>query len=355
MEYIKVAFQIGLVISMAFTSLQLIRKDEWWVRASDFPHLQTTVLTFIFFIGTASTLNYTDWYDWFLMFFGLITLVYQAKIIFPYTSLAPKQSKSSDGKHGEMISILECNVLQDNTSYQKLIDLVSQCEPSIVIALETDNKWEQGLSTLEADYPYTIKHPQDNTYGILVYSKLQIVDHSIDFLIDSGIPSVEAIIKLANNQMIKIFIVHPEPPSPTENERSTERDAELILIAKKVENEPLPVIVAGDLNDVAWSHTTRLFQRLSGLLDPRIGRGFFNTFNAKHFLLRWPLDHIFHSRHFMLYKIERMSSIDSDHFPMLIQLVLDAVNGKRRNGETEDATDEDEDEASDKLEEVKKR
>ncbi|WP_354429427.1 MULTISPECIES: endonuclease/exonuclease/phosphatase family protein [unclassified Mucilaginibacter] len=55
---------------------------------------------------------------------------------------------------------------------------------------------------------------------------------------------------------------------------------------------------------------------LSGLLDRRRGRGFFNSFHAHYFFVRFPLDHAFISRHFKLNKIKRLSNYGSDHFPI---------------------------------------
>jgi endonuclease/exonuclease/phosphatase (EEP) superfamily protein YafD len=158
---------------------------------------------------------------------------------------------------------------------------------------------------------------------MLLYSKFNLLDSEVRFLIEEDIPSFYTKIKLGNGKVIELYCLHPTPPVPGENDRSTERDAELFLVGKEAKKSKYPIIVAGDLNDVAWSYTTKLFQKISGLLDPRIGRGLFNTFNAKYPFLRWPLDHVFHSNHFKVVKLKRLPHFDSDHFPIFVHLNLE--------------------------------
>ena len=64
---------------------------------------------------------------------------------------------------------------------------------------------------------------------------------------------------------------------------------------------------------------------MSGLLDPRIGRGLFNTFDAGNPIFRFPLDHVFHSSHFRLFRLCRLPKVGSDHFPVLVELNLEAT------------------------------
>ena len=110
-------------------------------------------------------------------------------------------------------------------------------------------------------------------------------------------------------------------------------------MAKSVAETDAPVIVTGDLNDVAWSETTRLFRKISGLIDPRVGRGMFNTFHAGYWFIRFPLDHLFHSDHFTLSKICRLPGFGSDHFALLTELVYEAGRDIQQNGLDADADD----------------
>ena len=188
-----------------------------------------------------------------------------------------------------------------------------------MLALETDHWWCERFEQLQG-YPFRLAHPLDNTYGMLLLSKLELVEPELRFLLKPEVPSVRTGLRLRSGEMITLYGLHPEPPSPSEADSSAPRDAELVLVAREVAEADGPTIVAGDLNDVAWSHTSRLFRRISRLLDPRIGRGMFNSFHAEYRLLRWPLDHVFVSNDFLLRDMQRLPAFGSDHFPILIGL-----------------------------------
>jgi hypothetical protein len=120
----------------------------------------------------------------------------------------------------------------------------------------------------------------------------------------------------------------------------------LLTVAFEVRDFDGPTLVFGDLNDVAWSPTTALFQAVSAMLDPRIGRGQFNTFHARWPWLRYSLDHIFVSNHFRLVSLKRLPYIGSDHFPILAEFALDFLGQQSPQASEEpEANEEDLDEA----------
>ena len=270
---------------------------------------------------------------WGLIAVSFLCCAYHGWWILPYTRLFPEEVKSAAKTDIQrIIKIMAANVLTPNRNAKGLIELVRENAPDILVTLESDAWWQAKLDALEPDYPFTIKCPLDNLYGMHVYSKLQLTDSRVDYLVEPDVPSIHALVSLPSGQQIRVHFLHPAPPSPTENEQSLERDAELIIVAKTVAGTDLPVIVTGDLNDVAWSETTRLFRKISGLLDPRVGRGMFNTFHANYWFIRWPLDHLFHSKHFSLSYMRRLRGFGSDHFPLLTELLLETGNKLEHSG-----------------------
>jgi endonuclease/exonuclease/phosphatase (EEP) superfamily protein YafD len=320
---VKIALFIVGYIFILFSLIPLVRNDNWIFRIFEYPRFQKLAITVVVLTAFMWYADFLNAHDIIFMSALAVNVCYLSYLIFPYTVVAKDQMKRSAAKNdGGRITLLICNVFQDNKEVSGLLSQIRKYKPDLVLLVEVDSYWNSALKELHDHYEHRILNPLENTYGMSLYSKLELVDPAVKYLIEKDIPSIHARVKLRNGETVQLFGLHPEPPVPSENPRSTERDAEILLVAKKAGKEKLPVIVAGDLNDVAWSYTTELFLKVSGLLDPRRGRGFYNTFHVKYPLMRWPLDHVFCSKHFQLLDLKRLPDMGSDHFPMFISLQL---------------------------------
>ncbi len=307
-----------LFLPVVITLLPVVPSNHWSVRIHDFPRPQIAGACLIsILLALVLPLPDNPWLRALPWVLNIGCLIHQLREISAYTPLTKPQVAVYHGAaDARSISLMASNVLTPNRHSAKLLALVQRWQPDLLLTLETDRWWEEQLQPLEKDYPYTVKIPLDNLYGMHLYSRLPLRDIEVRHWVQEDIPSIHGEVQLRSGEWIDIYCLHPMPPTPTESATSTNRDAELLLVGQEIAEAQRPVLVFGDLNDVAWSSTSRLFQRTSGLMDPRIGRGLFSTFHAKWPLFRWPLDHIFHSSDFMMRDIRVLPGIESDHFPI---------------------------------------
>ncbi len=319
------------MVGTVTTLLSLSRSPHWIFRIWEFPRLQIAALT------AASGALYAVFFfrgrpaEWVFLIALVLCVLWQGRKIYPYTPLArvqversrrqPRRAEPATDAARPTFRLLIANVLMENRQHERLLEVVRETDSDLLLLVETDEVWARALEPLVATYPYVVRHPQDNHYGMMLFSRLPLHDPAVEFLVQDDIPSIHTAVELPSGDRIHLHCLHPRPPEPIRDQHSTPRDAELVLVGRAIREEGnRPTVVAGDLNDVAWSPTTELFLRLSGLLDPRIGRGFFNTFHADHPFFRYPLDHIFHSNHFRLIELRRCGHVGSDHFPVLVEL-----------------------------------
>lgn len=319
------ALTAASVFFIAVSWAPLLPSSHWLVRVWEFPRLQIAAIISLLLIGYAFKVTYyapINSLSLILVVGLIVSLIYQVVWIIPYTPLYKRevQRVSNEDATGKL-SVLSSNVYMPNNDFRKLIEHVRNKHPDFLVTLESNEKWQKGISEIESEYPYRKFCPLENLYGMHLYSKIPFEEATLRFMIEDDVPSMRVKIN-HHGQEVLLYFLHPKPPSPTENTYAKPRDIELTVVGEEIAKTEGPIIVAGDLNDVAWSPTTRKFKKISGLLDPREGRGFFNTFHAKYPLVKWPLDHVFHSKHFGLVNIEKLEGVGSDHYPLYTELAL---------------------------------
>ena len=323
MTFLQVAlYGIGTLLIIA-TILPLWRTSRWWVRFCDFPRFQIVIVA----AAVIALLPLVSW-PWtspelIFVLALVVVLLWQLSWVWHYLPIAAAEVESCSEPFGaaNRVSLLTANVLQTSKDAEGFLETIAAVEPDLVLAVEIDEWWcarlEDGLA---ARYPHKLLYPLSTGYGMALFSRLELVEPAIRFLVDEAVPSIKVRVRLRSGSLVDVFGVHPQPPAPLQD--SAQRDAELVRVGREISRKRRPAIVLGDLNDVAWSPTTTRFKEIGGLVDPRRGRGFFNTYPARLPGLRYPLDYVFHTSHFKVCEMRVLPRFRSDHLALVVALAL---------------------------------
>lgn len=316
------AIQILLSLLIVASALPFLPVGAWLVRLCDFPRGQIAMLALVLLLAIAWHAAMGDWQPHHTWLAAATTgvLFWQIFFIVPFSPLWQKEIADAPQVDREEVCILVANLCVENTQYEAVQRAIEAVDPDLLLLIELNDAWEKSLTPLKEKLPHNCGIARDEGLGIALWSRWPLSQKEVRHLVSERRASVFVEVEKSDDEVLHFVGVHPTPPGLKDStgparRDSRVRDAELLLVAKEIsEKQNEAWIVTGDFNDVAWSHTTRLFKRISGLRDPRVGRKLLNTYHAERPLLRYPIDHVFLSPRFGVQKLARIELPGSDHF-----------------------------------------
>jgi endonuclease/exonuclease/phosphatase (EEP) superfamily protein YafD len=203
------------IFSIIATALPFIQSPLWLIRIFDFPRLQIAVVCLISIILCLIYIKQKKVYQTLLLSLLAIAFSYQASKIIVYTPLYPLQAKNTNYvKASDSFSLMIANILMTNQKTEAFKKQVYKYNPDILVITEPNARWELKLRELDNTYPYSIKYPLENTYGMILYSKLPLKNKKINFSVDKDVPSFYASVRLPSGNSFDLYSIHPKPPRP---------------------------------------------------------------------------------------------------------------------------------------------
>lgn len=216
------------------------------------------------------------------------------------------------------VSIISLNLLASNRDADRVVAYLRDRRADLVGLLEVDDFWAAATERLADLYPRRLVVPRNDNFGIALLSRLPL-DAVHDVTFAAAVPTIVADVRHAGGDFT---FIATHPPSPVRGDLSRLRDAQLRDIADFVATADRPCIVAGDFNATPWSAACREFAARSGLRDTAVGRGVQSTWNARLWLPRIPIDHVFAPPGTTVIRRAVGPDVGSDHLPVEADVLL---------------------------------
>ncbi len=215
------------------------------------------------------------------------------------------------------LTLLHANILLRNEDPARLLEHIEREKPDLVFVQELTHSHMPRLALLEANYPYTLAEPHNGAFGLGVWSKHPFLAAEVITTPPRQNPSLRIVIGFAG-EPVTVFSTHP--PAPIGGGFYADRNTQLAFIADQVVAASGSKIVIGDLNTTPWAVHYRLFEADTGLVNAQRGHGIKPSWPLYLPIAMIPIDHALVSDDLDVAEIRTLSSIGSDHLPLLVRI-----------------------------------
>jgi endonuclease/exonuclease/phosphatase (EEP) superfamily protein YafD len=229
---------------------------------------------------------------------------------------APLSAPAVQPVDGTDVSVFFANVLRVNPTPDALRAQLDRADPDVVVLVEPNQAWLDQVGPWLPLHTHRLKHPQDDNFGMAVFSKLPLEDVSLDFLGPQPgrpVPTITARVVLPQGSF-HLIAAHPFPPVGASSAAS--RNGWFDAVAPMSGPDTLLI---GDLNAGPGS------PHLQGFLDDaklRSARGIGGGTWPSHWPapLRVPIDHALVGSELGVGQVSIGEPFGSDHLPLVVEL-----------------------------------
>lgn len=215
------------------------------------------------------------------------------------------------------IKVLTVNVSFRQFSARRLLEIVREANPDVVVVQELTPHAERELAALDEVFPQTRRFPADGPYGIGLWTRFTLESSATIAL--GRRPAIEARLH-APAGTFSVIGVHLS--APTTARRGAARNRELRELAVRSAAVAEPLVVAGDFNITPYSPFFTDWLAESGLTDSRRGRTLAISWPTTLPVIGIPIDHVAVNGGFDILSHRRLPNFESDHYGVLVELAF---------------------------------
>jgi endonuclease/exonuclease/phosphatase (EEP) superfamily protein YafD len=215
------------------------------------------------------------------------------------------------------LKVLTVNVSYRQFKERRLLEIVREANPDVVVVQELTPHAERVLGDLDTAFPHFRKFPAERQYGIGLWSRYEL--ESGETIALGRLPAIEARVR-GPSGTFTVIGVHLS--APMTRRRAAARNQQLAELAARAAAVQGPLIVAGDFNTTPYSPFFADFLQAAGVTDSRRGRTISTSWPTMLRLAGIPIDHVAVNAGFSILSHRRLPDFESDHFGALVEVAL---------------------------------